>query len=177
MKNCFEAVSTTPALVVTLLSTVILVAFVFPALPIGGEMLDVKPGYTLREAVEALESYGENGRQVYAWSTATVDTLLPVVYASLLAGVVYRFRPTERLWQFAFLPVGTGVLDLCENVQIVFLLVSYPEVSAPQVASASLFTLSKGYALSLCVVLAATLTLVSAVRFALTRTATGQSPR
>ena len=168
MRTYFETVSTTPALVATLLSTLILVVAVFPALPIGGDMLDVKPGYTYPEAVAALQSYGEQGRRVYAWSSATLDTLLPAVYASLLAGLVYRFRPTERLWTLAYLPIGAGALDLCENIQIIFLLVLYPEeVSAPQVASASLFTLLKGYGVSICVVMAATLAAVSAARSAL----------
>ena len=169
MRTYFEAVGRTPVLGATLIAALILVA-VFPALPIGGELLDVKSGYTYREAVVALESYGERGRRVYAWSSATLDTLLPVVYVSLLAGLVYRFRPTERLWTLAYLPIAAGVLDLCENIQIVLLLVLYPDVSARQVATASLFTLSKGHALSACVVLAATLAAVAAVRRGLNRT-------
>ena len=167
MRTYFESISTTPALLVTLLATLILVFAVFPVLPIGGELLDVKSGYTYREAVAALESYGEQGRRVYAWSSATLDTLLPLVYASLFAGLLYRFRPAESLWRLAYLPIGAGVLDLCENVQIISLLVGYPEVSASQVASASLFTLLKGYTLSVCVVMAATLAAVSIARSAL----------
>lgn len=163
MRTYFESVSATPMLAANLVLALILVA-AFPALPIGGEMLDVKSGYTYREAVAAFESYGEQGRRVYAWSSATLDTLLPVAYASLLAGLVYRFRPTERLWKLAYLPIGAGVLDLCENIQIILLLVLYPDVSAWRVASASLFTTSKGYALSVCLALAATLAAVSAVR-------------
>ena len=49
---------------------------------------------------------------MYAWSSATLDTLLPIVYASLLAGLIYRFRPTERPWTLAYLPIGVGALDL-----------------------------------------------------------------
>lgn len=170
MRAYFESVSTTPALLATLLSTLILVVAVFPALPIGGELLDVKSGYSHQEAVTALEGYGAEGRRVYAWSSATLDTLLPIAYASLLAGLVYRFRPAERLWTLAYLPIAAGVLDLCENVQIILLLIGYPDVSAPQVASASLFTLSKGYALSTCVVMAAILAAISGVRYGLNRT-------
>lgn len=162
MRPYFESASTTPALVGTLLATLFLVLVVFPALPIGGELLDVKSGYTCEEAVAALESYGKDGRRVYAWSSATLDTLLPALYTSLLAGLVYRFRPKERLWALAYVPVGAGALDLCENIQIIFLLVGYPDVSAQQVASASLFTLSKRYAFSICTVLAAVLAAVSA---------------
>lgn len=169
MRTYFESVSATPMLAANLVLALILVA-VFPALPIGGEMLDVKSGYTYREAVSAFESYGEPGRRLYAWSSATLDTLLPVAYASLLAGLVYRFRPTERLWKLAYLPIGAGLLDLCENIQIILLLVLYPEISAGQVASASLFTASKGHALSICLALAVVLGAVSVLRSRLNRT-------
>ena len=170
MKKYFELVSTTPALVSTLLSTLVLVLAVFPALPIGGELLDVKSGYSYEEAIAALEAYGEEGRRVYAWSSATLDTLLPIVYASLLAGLVYRFRPAERLRALAYLPIAAGFLDLCENAQIIALLVAYPDVYATQVAIASLFTLSKGYAVACCGILTAVLGVVSAVRYGLKRT-------
>ncbi len=169
MRTYFESAGTTPALAAALLSTLVLVLGVFPALPIGGEMLDVKSGYTFEEAVAALEGYGEQGRRLYGWSSATLDTLLPLVYGSLFAGLIYRFRPAERLWRLAYLPIGAGVLDLCENVQIILLLISYPDVPASQVASASLFTLAKGYTVSGCVLLAAALTAVSAARYGLNR--------
>ena len=165
MRQYLESASRTPVLSATLLAMLVLLVVVFPALPIGGEMLDVRTaGYTYAEAVAAMESYGERGRQVYAWSSATLDVLLPVVYVSFLAGFVYRFRPTERLWKLACLPLAAGVLDLCENVQVVLMLTRYPDVSAGQVAVASWFTLSKGYAVSLCLLLAIVLAAVAAVR-------------
>ena len=164
MRQYVEFASRTPVLGATLVAMLVLLVVVFPALPIGDEMLDVKTGYTYAEAVAAMESYGERGRQVYAWSSATLDVLLPVVYVSFLAGFVYRFRPTERLWKLACLPLAAGVLDLCENVQVVLMLTRYPEVSAGQVAVASWFTLAKGYAFSMCLLLAITLAAVAAVR-------------
>ena len=111
-----------------------------------------------------MEGYGEKGRQTYAWSAATLDTLLPLVYASFLAGTIYRLRPTERSWRLAWLPLAAGALDLCENVQITIMLIGYPDVSAGQVASASLFTMSKSYALLLSLVLAVALAIAAAVR-------------
>ena len=164
MKKYFAFASRTPALSATLVATLVLLVVVFPALPIGGEMLDVKTGYTYAEAVAVMESYGERGRQVYAWSSLTLDALLPFVYVSFLAGFVYRFRPTERLWILACLPLAAGVLDLCENVQVVLMLTRYPDVSPGQVAVASWFTLSKGYAVSACLLLAIALAAVAAAR-------------
>ncbi|MDE0475324.1 MAG: hypothetical protein OXI50_12240, partial [Gammaproteobacteria bacterium] len=71
MRRYFEACSRAPTLCVTLASALILVLAVFPALPIGGELLDAKGGYTYGEALTALEGYGETGRRAYAWASVT----------------------------------------------------------------------------------------------------------
>lgn len=164
MREYFEASSRVPVLCATLLSTLILVVAVFPSLPISGEMIDVKAGYTHAEALAALDGYGEAGRRAYVWASLTLDTLLPIVYASFLGGLVYRFRPTERLWRLAYLPLAAVVIDLGENVQIFLMLTRYPDIPAAQVASASLFTLSKGYAFLICLALATTLAVVAGGR-------------
>ena len=143
VREYFEFVSRTWVLSATLATVLILVLAVFPALPVGGEMLDVKAGYTYPEVVAAMASYGEQGRTVYAWSSGILDTLLPVAYVSLLAGLIYRFRPAERLWKLAHLPFVVGTLDLGENLLIIFMLTRYPDVSARQAASASSFTVSR----------------------------------
>ena len=164
MREYFEFVSRPPVLSATLVALLVLLLAVFPAIPIGGESLDAKAGYTYPEVVVAMEGYGEQGRRVYAWSSGTLDTLLPVVYVSLMAGLVYRFRPTERVWKLAYLPLAAGVLDLCENVLIILMLTWYPDVSASQVAGASFFTVSKGYAILICAALAIVLAVVATVR-------------
>lgn len=169
MRTYFEFVSRAPVLGATLVAAVLLLVCVFPALPIRGELLDVKPGYTYDEVISALDGYGAQGRRVYAWSSATLDTVLPVVYVSFLAGLVYRFRPREGLWWLASLPVAAGVLDLCENIQIVLMLMHYPDIAAGQVASASVFTLAKRYAVGGCLVLAVTLMALSVSGCALRR--------
>ena len=164
MRRYLEASSRAPALLVTLASTLILVAAVFPALPIGGEPLDARAGYTHAEALAALEGYGEAGRRTHVWASLTLDTLLPVAYASFLAGLIYRYRPAERSWMLAYLPLAAGAIDLGENVQVVLLLTRYPDISAGQVAAASLFMLSKRYAIVACLALAIALALVAGVR-------------
>ena len=154
----------TPVLGATLVAALVLLVAVFPALPIGGETLDSRAGYTYEEAVAALEGYGEDGRRAYAWASATLDTLLPLVYATFLAGLLYRFRPAERVWRLAYLPLAAAALDLCENVQIVLMLAHYPDVSAAQVATASLFTLLKVAMIGCCLAVAVTVVAVWAVR-------------
>lgn len=164
MRAYLEFVSGALALGGALVATLLLLFAAFPALPIGGEMLDVKTRYSHEEAIATMEGYGEQGRKVYAWSAGTLDTLLPLVYASFLAGVIYRFRPAQRHWWLACLPLLAGALDLGENVQIILMLAGYPDVSAEQVASSSLFTTLKSYALLLSLALAVVLAIAAAVR-------------
>lgn len=85
LRTCVESASATPALAATLLSTLILVAAVFPVLPVGGELLDAKSGYTYEEAVAALESYGEQERGVYAWSSASACVVMAAALAVVSA--------------------------------------------------------------------------------------------
>ncbi len=116
---------------------------VFPDLPIGGEMLDVKRGYTFNEAMVALDSYGESGRRAYVTSSILLDTLFPIIYVTFYAGLIYRFRISDRLWTMAYIPFLAGACDLLENVQIIEMLLEYPEISFSQVTWASTFTQTK----------------------------------
>ncbi len=160
----FAFAARTPVLLGSALLTIVLLVGVFPALPIGGEMLDVRPGYTHEEAVAALEGYGESGRRMYILSSLTLDTLLPATYVTLLAGLLYRLRPGERWEKLAFLPLLAGAFDLAENARIVVLLTGYPELTTGQVAAASFFTQAKGLAVVCCLLLVAALAAVRVFR-------------
>ncbi len=138
-RNFFEFSAGTKPLIITL-SGVLLMLLVFPALPINGEMIDLKLYYDLPGVQAAMLQYGPQGRAVYALASPTLDTAFPILYVTFFCGLLYRFRPTERLWLVAFIPVVAGVWDLCENAQIVAMLVQYPDLSAGQVAMASFFT-------------------------------------
>ena len=119
----------------------------FPLVPIGGEMLDVRTGgYALDEAMAALDGYGAAGRSAYLVASVTLDTLFPLAYVTFLAGVIYRWRRTDRWAWLALAPVVAGLLDLGENLQVAGLLLSYPSVGAAQVAAASAFTVAKSIA-------------------------------
>ena len=140
MRTYFEFAAKTPILIATFIGIVVLVAFVFPAIPVGGELLDLKPGYSHAEVVATMEEYGADGRSLYAWVSPTLDTFFPIVYVTFFAGVIYRFRLTEKLWVLAFIPVAAGVWDLCENAQITAMLIQYPDITESQVNLASTFT-------------------------------------
>ena len=140
----------------------------FPLVPIGGEMLDVRTGgYALDEAMAALDGYGAAGRRAHLVASLTLDTLLPLAYVTFLAGVIYRWRHTDRWGWLALVPVVAGLVDLGENLQVVGLLLSYPALGATQVAAASAFTVAKSImfvaAIAIAVIVAA-VALVSRAR-------------
>ena len=156
MERYFDFAAKTPVLVATFVGTLGLLAL-FQAIPVGGELLDVRQGYAHDEAMAALAGYGADGRRVYAWSSATVDTVLPCVLVTLLVGLVYRLRPTRNLRMLACVPLSVGLFDLAENAQIIGMLVQFPDVSARQVAIASATTIGKTYAALACFALIAIL--------------------
>lgn len=103
-------------------------------------MLDVRLGYSWQELIDAMDQYGASGRAIYAWASLTLDTVFPMLYATLVAGILYRFAPRDSWRVLAWLPVLAGVWDLCENAQIIAMLLMYPDIAPGQVAVASFFT-------------------------------------
>ncbi|TDF36532.1 hypothetical protein EYS14_17560 [Alteromonadaceae bacterium M269] len=133
----------TKVMLATFVGTVLLLLFVFPSIPLGAESLDVQQSYTFGQAMALMEQYGEDGRQLYAWISLTLDTLFPIIYVTFFVGVIYRFRPVEPLRYLVFLPIIAGFIDLGENIQVVTMLLQYPQISDSQVQLASLFTSTK----------------------------------
>ncbi|MYE24504.1 MAG: hypothetical protein F4Y01_11270 [Gammaproteobacteria bacterium] len=147
VRQYLQFVARTPVLIVAMVVTVALAA-TFPALPLGGEMLDVRQGYDHGEVMAAMEQYGEAGRRVYVWASATLDMLFPIAAFSLLAGLITRLRPNERLGTLAFVPIAGAVFDFGENIQIMAMLGGYPDISTTQVTAASTFTQLKWLAIN-----------------------------
>ncbi|WP_296443423.1 hypothetical protein [Rhodoferax sp. UBA5149] len=142
-RRFFEFGAGTTSLIVSFIGVLLMTLLVFPALPLHGEMIDLKLYYSLADIQVAMQQYGPQGRATYALASATLDTLFPVLYVTFFAGLIYRFRPAERLWVMAFIPVVAGVWDLGENAQIIAMLLQYPDLSSGQVAVASFFTTVK----------------------------------
>ena len=83
MRELFESASRTRVLNATLVTVLVLLVAVFPALPIGGEMLDVRAGYTYPEAVAAMESY---------WRLAYVPLAMTLATASAVRRARHGYR-------------------------------------------------------------------------------------
>lgn len=164
MRSYFEFAGNTLSLLTTFVIVVLTLFLVFPNLPVPGELLDVKSGYSYEEAIVLLDAYGTEGRTIYLWISLVLDTLFPMIYVTFFAGMIYRFRISEGTWWFAYIPVFGGIWDILENVQISLMLIGYPDISAIQVAWASTFTQYKHWIGSIYLLLAVTLFLLSVAR-------------
>ena len=173
MRRYFEFAGRTSTLAATLVAVVVFLLLVFPNLPVGGDTLDTKPGYTHAEAMASMEEYGADGRTTYAWASMVLDTLFPLAYVTLFAGLIYRFRATEGTWWLAYIPPVAGLCDLLENVQITAMLVQYPDIGAVQVAWASAFTMVKWWIGPVYQILGVGLLLLAAGRAAFARIRSG----
>ncbi|MEI6733307.1 MAG: hypothetical protein WCK94_05015 [Comamonadaceae bacterium] len=163
-RKYFELASGATPLLISFAGVLLMVLWVFPSLPIGGEMIDLKLSYDLAAIQQAMLQYGAHGRAVYALASPTLDTLFPLLYVTFFAGLLYRFRPNEKLWLAAFVPLVAGIWDLCENAQITAMLMQYPELSVRQVAVASFFTSTKHVLSAVYEVAAVTFLLIFAAR-------------
>lgn len=169
MRRYFAFAGRTGTLAVSLVAAAVFLLLVFPNLPVGGDTLDTKPGYTHEEAIAAMEAYGADGRTTYAWTSMLLDTLFPLAYVTLFAGLIYRFRATEGTWWLAYIPVAAGICDLLENAQITAMLIRYPDIGAVQVAWASAFTAAKWWIGPVYLVLGVGFPVLAAVRAALAK--------
>ncbi len=169
MRRYLEFANKTGTLIATALVVVLVLFLVFPNLPVGGELLDMKSSYTYQEVMDSMEEYGADGRTIYLLTSTVLDTVFPFVYATFFAGLIYRFRASEGTWWLAYVPIVGGIWDLLENIQIASMLLAYPEIGETQVSWASTFTYLKHWIGSFYLVVGAVLLLVALVRTVITK--------
>lgn len=115
----------------------------------GMMLFDMSPaGYIPEYAMSLLEALGSEGRAAYLTLQLPLDFLYPglfaVTYALLLTWLFSKTAvPGSRMFYFSLVPLFAGLFDYVENVFIVLMLKSYPQISTGIVELASLFTVLK----------------------------------
>ncbi len=128
-----------------LLMTIPAVQAQAPELP----LFDVSPGgYSLEYATTLLAAIGESGRQIYLTRQLPLDFVYPglvaVTYTLLLIWLFKQgFAAKSPIFYLAFVATFAGFFDYLENIGIILMLRSYPDLSATTVAFASINTILK----------------------------------
>ncbi len=107
-------------------------------------ILDMRDaGYTANEAKTFLTSIGEDRRALYV-RTTVLDTIWPLLLA--ISSALFALRVLTVPWLVVlvtFIPAAFGLLDAIENVSILVLLSTYPDVSTSVVTFAGYVTRTK----------------------------------
>jgi mannose/fructose/N-acetylgalactosamine-specific phosphotransferase system component IID len=115
----------------------------------GMKLFDLSPtGYSFPYAIELLSVLGVKGRDLYLYQQLPIDFLYPGLFAvsccMLLAWLFSKsLNSNSKMFYLCFVPVAAGLFDYLENIGIVQMLMSYPNVAESHVAITSALTILK----------------------------------
>ena len=112
-------------------------------------IFDLSPaGYSFDYAYELLDKLGAEGREIYLSTQLPLDFIYPglfsITYSLLLVWVFGKiFNIRSKIFFFALVPFLAGIFDYAENVFIIKMISSFPDLQVATVNIASIFTLLK----------------------------------
>ncbi len=115
----------------------------------GIKIFDLSPGgYSYEYSMQLLATLGIAGRDTYLYRQLPLDFVYPVFFAIssclLLAWVFSKGKvQTPAVYYLCLVPILAGLFDYLENIQIILMLVSYPDISERRVVVSSLTTIGK----------------------------------
>lgn len=115
------------------------------------KLFDMSPiGYSSDYAKELLESIGPIGREVYLTRQLPIDFIYPglfsVTYTLMLIWLFgKRFDRESKVFLLALIPALAGIFDYLENVGIILMLKSFPNINSSVVQISSIFSIVKSF--------------------------------
>ena len=110
--------------------------------------LDLKFFYTPEQVFTTLEAFGQPRRDAYKIVELTADIIYPVIYTiafGLLLTWLFKraFKGDQAIQRFNVLPIGAWLFDLLENLGIVAMLNTFPNIPAGLAWATAIFTITK----------------------------------
>ena len=124
----------------------------------GMKLFDISPfGYSYQYAIGLLSALGSTGRATYLYRQLPLDFVYPGLFAvsfCLLLSWLFAMslRADSKMFYLCLVPLFAGLFDYLENICIVLMLTSFPNVPKLLVASASAFTIVKSTFTTACFV-------------------------
>ena len=113
------------------------------------KVFDLLPaGYSHDYAMKLLTSLGDEGRETYLYKQLPLDFIYPVLFSIssflLLAWLFSkRSKDDSNIYYLCFVPVFAGLFDYLENIIVIAMVYSYPDISQNMVALSSAATIVK----------------------------------
>jgi len=113
----------------------------------GANILDFEFGYTYEEAHNMLTVMGAEGREFYLTRILPIDFPFPLSYMLFYAGftalLIKHTAPHKQCKYLLFVPLLAMICDWIENIGIITMLNSYPNLPEWSVALASIMGMLK----------------------------------
>ena len=119
--------------------------FIFLPHNIFSNMLDLELFYGKEDVVKNLDAIGPDGQNIYILSSLILDTLYPILYSSLFIGAYVKLYKSSQL--IVFLPLTAFSFDILENLQIIRLILNFPNINETNVYFSSMTTSLKWIAI------------------------------
>lgn len=120
----------------------------------GMKLLDLMPaGYDFDYVSQLFNSLGENGREYYLTHQIPVDLIYPLLfgisYCLLLGYFLKKLNKLNVPFSYlCLLPLITGLSDYLENIGIITLLNSYPNLTHASVRATNIFSILKSISMA-----------------------------
>jgi len=115
----------------------------------GMKLLDMLPtGYNHDYVNELFRTLGENGREIYLTNQIPVDMIYPLLfgltYSLLFAYFLKKLNKLKLPFTYlCLLPIIAGIADYLENIGIITMLNSYPDLTETAVNATNTFSIVK----------------------------------
>lgn len=138
--------------IITMIVYLIILLYSIPAVIAqapGMKLFDMSPsGYNPSYAEKLLTAIGPGGREVYMKRQLPLDFIYPGLFAVTYTLMIVwlfgkRLDPKSRIFLLALVPAAAGLFDYFENVGIILMLKSYPNISPMLVHVSSTFSILK----------------------------------
>ena len=113
------------------------------------KLLDMMPtGYDLDYINALFSALGEKGRETYLYQQIPVDMIYPFLFgisnSLILAFFLNKMGKLDSVFfYFTLLPLIAGMADYMENIGIVVMLTSFPDVPAEVAGLTNIFSITK----------------------------------
>jgi hypothetical protein len=135
------------------------------------KLLDMMPtGYDLNYVSALFSSLGKNGRETYLTTQIPVDMIYPLLFGltyCLLLG--YFLKKINKLKSplnyLCLLPIIAGISDYLENIGIITMLNSYPDLTESMVDITNTFSIIKSTSTSISFIVLILILIVIGIKY------------
>ena len=137
----------------------------------GMKLLDMLPmGYNKNYVNELFRTLGENGRVIYLTNQIPVDMVYPLLfgltYTLILAYFLKKLNKLKSPFTYlCLLPIIAGIADYMENIGIITMLNSYPNLTEITVNTTNIFSVIKSTSTSIFFIALIVILLILVMKF------------